>query len=384
MSKKNLIFWFDHPPRVSKGVFNAVSEKWDGDTFYICINDTREERKRLNWDEGGYGKAKLIIMSNIDDSESFISKFISDHQKDIHIFNGYKSKSSCYLKLLIKRNADIVVWAERPGVYGNHKVLKKIFLNLIHQYYALMLRKKVKLFLPLGKTGVDLYSKYGWKADQIHRFLYLPQRKKFFHAKEHCPIKTVKFIYLGRLSFDTKGIDVLMKACDILKNDKKWTLDIAGDYGKDKDKVKDWVKNKKNINMIGSWDINEVTDKLSKYDICIIPSRFDGWNVTVNEALNAGVGVIVSDAAGSEELIEYSRAGQIFKSEDVQDLANKMNNVIMYKDELITEWSKNAINYSELQMNESKISNYFISMIKHYFFDKKIEILPIPWVKRDK
>lgn len=379
MSKKNLIFWFDHPPRVSKGVFNAVSEKWDGDTFYICINDTREERKRLNWDEGGYGKAKLIIMSNIDDSESFISKFISDHQKDIHIFNGYKSKSSSYLKLLIKRNADIVVWAERPNLYGKHKYIKTLFLYLNHCIYAMKYKKKIKAFFVLGEKALSIYKKCGWNNNKLFSFLYLPPvtyKSNFFEKRNMDNV--VKFVYVGRLDYSAKGVDLLLDAFEKIDY-SNWTLDIIGNYGPDKDSIYHRAIKLKKVSYDLYWPINETCKNLSKYDVCIVPSRYDGWNVTTNEAINAGIGVIISSNAGSDELITFSKAGDIFKTEDLEELIDKIK-YVLDNPSIIFDWKNNALNYRN-QISPDEVSKYFITVLEHLFIDSTKEVLVPPWKK---
>ena len=56
-------------------------------------------------------------------------------------------------------------------------------------------------------------------------------------------------------------------------------------------------------------------------DIFVLPSRYDGWGVVVNQALGAGLPVICSDAVGAaEDLVEEGGNGFTFPSEDVDRL----------------------------------------------------------------
>jgi glycosyltransferase involved in cell wall biosynthesis len=69
----------------------------------------------------------------------------------------------------------------------------------------------------------------------------------------------------------------------------------------------------------------KTTDQLPEFyrksDIFVLPSRYDGWGVVVNQALGAGLPVVCSDAVGSaEDLVEPGKNGFIFKSGEVDEL----------------------------------------------------------------
>ena len=61
--------------------------------------------------------------------------------------------------------------------------------------------------------------------------------------------------------------------------------------------------------------------ELPQYDLCIVPSRFDGWGMVVNEALQSGVPVLASDRTGSSDLVRSSAAGSVFAAGDHRRIA---------------------------------------------------------------
>lgn len=61
---------------------------------------------------------------------------------------------------------------------------------------------------------------------------------------------------------------------------------------------------------------------ISQYDLLVLPSRYDGWGVVVNEALCAGVPVVCSDNAGAGAVAVAFGAGLSFSSGDAQALAD--------------------------------------------------------------
>lgn len=373
-----LVFWFDNPPRVSKGAFNEVSRLWNDEVFYCCTNETREERKRLNWDEGGYGKATLKILSHCTDDE--VLRFIRELKDEIHIFCGYKGSCSKYLKTLLRINHNpyLIIWAERPGVYGKKAELKKVFLPMYHSIYAMRLRKKTDAFLPLGKAGIEQYQRFGWRRAQLFEYAYIPPTLPEPAYKKTTDKTCVKTVYLGRFSSSTKGTDVLMRAVDMLKNDN-FVLDMVGGYGDLKEAVEKWANNKKNVNVTGSWPINEARERLAKYDLCIVPSRFDGWNVTINESLLAHTGVITTDAAGSDELVSNSGAGMVVPANDANALADAIKKVLD-DPRMAEKWSKKAEEYCSKILPEAA-AQYFIQVINYAVLGETTERPVPPWIK---
>lgn len=63
---------------------------------------------------------------------------------------------------------------------------------------------------------------------------------------------------------------------------------------------------------------------LCNFDLFIQPSRFEGFGLTVAEAIAAKVTVLVSNIQGPMEIIDDGKYGIIFKSEDEEDCALKL------------------------------------------------------------
>jgi glycosyltransferase involved in cell wall biosynthesis len=68
------------------------------------------------------------------------------------------------------------------------------------------------------------------------------------------------------------------------------------------------------------------------YDLCdvfALPSRFEPWGLVVNEAMNAGRPVIVSDRVGAApDLVEDGENGFVYPSGDVAALVSKLRRVV--------------------------------------------------------
>jgi glycosyltransferase involved in cell wall biosynthesis len=78
----------------------------------------------------------------------------------------------------------------------------------------------------------------------------------------------------------------------------------------------------------------------SRADVFVLPSRYDGWGVVVNQALGAGLPVISSQAVGAGlDLVEENVNGLRFTSGDVEGLRNAMQ-ILAANPELARAWGE--------------------------------------------
>jgi glycosyltransferase involved in cell wall biosynthesis len=99
---------------------------------------------------------------------------------------------------------------------------------------------------------------------------------------------------------------------------------------------------------------SEISKYYSIADIFVLPSNFDTWGLVVNEAMNFGLPVIVSDRCGCAKGLVKGN-GFIFKAGDVNDLKEKLETLI---------------NDSDLRKEMGRKS---MDIIKNYSYDKTID-----------
>jgi len=69
----------------------------------------------------------------------------------------------------------------------------------------------------------------------------------------------------------------------------------------------------------------ELPRHFARADVFILPSRYDGWGVVVNQAIGAGLPVICSDAVGAgHDLVEEEANGLLFPAGNVAALTAAM------------------------------------------------------------
>lgn len=107
----------------------------------------------------------------------------------------------------------------------------------------------------------------------------------------------------GRVEIEPKGLDVLLRAWDLVADEDRCLL-IVGDGG-DSSKLREIVAGRKDIRWISSFvsDRSEIRICLSAADVYLFPSRREGFPVAPVEALAAALPLIVSDASGLREIV---------------------------------------------------------------------------------
>jgi glycosyltransferase involved in cell wall biosynthesis len=213
---------------------------------------------------------------------------------------------------------------------GVQNEMENFLLNRVNQF-----RLGVGFFKGVifpSKFMYDIHNEYGFE----HRSaIVLPHGIRSFTPKPwYSNEKHVRFLFLGNI-YPTKGLDVLLKAIDLLNNNT-CVLNI---YGNIVD-INYFETLKKqfgsNVHYLGNYQLHDLPDIFSKHDVCIVPSRFESFSHVLREAFHAKVPVIASHVGGLPEGIADGENGFLFRSEDYQHLAHLMSRFLEDKNLVLT------------------------------------------------
>jgi glycosyltransferase involved in cell wall biosynthesis len=138
-----------------------------------------------------------------------------------------------------------------------------------------------------------------------------------------------RIIQVGRLELPKKGHDIAIEAMAMLAGASlpyKITLDFVGS-GPAFESLEAMIESKglrHVVRMCGAWTRARIYDSLTDYHLLIQPSRFEGFGLTVAEAMAAEVPVLVSNIDGPRELVADGMYGGLFETGDALDLAGKI------------------------------------------------------------
>ena len=159
---------------------------------------------------------------------------------------------------------------------------------------------------------------------------------------------------------EVKGYDRLLKVVKRLNNDGlQFELWLVG-YGKDEEKLKRFTaeNNLTNVKFLGKQ--KNPYKYMKNADLYVCSSKYEGFNLTVAEALFLGTPVLSTDCTGPREILDDGKYGMLVdNSED--GLYNGILRLINQKD-LLKEYRTKAIERQSF-FDESRI----ISQIKNLF-----------------
>jgi glycosyltransferase involved in cell wall biosynthesis len=172
------------------------------------------------------------------------------------------------------------------------------------------------------------------------------------------------FLFIGRLSKE-KGIEVLLKAFEGSSS----PLEIIGD-GPLRALVEGAASSNPNIQYSGYRDKEYITSRLKKSRAMLFPSVwYECLPVTILEAFSTGTPVIISDGKNLNEIVTHGVNGIHFKSNDPDDLKNKVNEFSvhydLYKDLYVNARKTYDEKYTH-QVNYNNLINIYQTVINDY------------------
>ena len=95
--------------------------------------------------------------------------------------------------------------------------------------------------------------------------------------------------------------------------------------------LQEFVKNNNLNNIIFNGWVDNVANWLKKIDILVVPSKEEGFGLTILEGLAANKIIIASDIKSIKELITNKENGILFQVGDDKDLAEQLKNLLISK-----------------------------------------------------
>lgn len=169
------------------------------------------------------------------------------------------------------------------------------------------------------------------------------------------------FVQVSRLYIKQKGQDILLKALAEIKKNKlcplNFKMHLVGD-GSSRELLQEMSKALEIEDLVifeGNKSREWIYENLCNFDLFIQPSRYEGFGLTVAEAMVAKVPVLSSDIEGPVEIMTVNRDGEklfvgyTFETENPEDLARQIVAFVQQgRDDKIIEIGRDHVmqNYS--------------------------------------
>ena len=172
-----------------------------------------------------------------------------------------------------------------------------------------------------------------------------------------------RIVQVSRLVHEKKGQDLLIEA--VARMQGKVEVDFIGD-GESLKYLKELTRKLKAepfVHFLGNKTQAYITQHLCNYDLLVQPSRYEGFGLTVAEAMATQLPVLVSAGQGPAEVTCGEKYGWTFENGNVSDLEKKINYIFDHYNNVLTKVQE-AKNYV--------MNTYDISITtKHYMQEYK-------------
>ena len=317
-------------------LFNKIADFLDLKIFFL-----RENLLNQKFDQA-YLKKQLhceydFLLSGFDfKGRSFrwgISKIISEFNPEVIVTVEY---SPITLWLTILKRFTNCSWGLVTWTADNVSMVDEC--GIIRKLVRYVILKNIDSLIVYSKDVKKRYIQLGYHPQKIFICSNLQNEKNFYLKLKQsmlskCDIFS-KFIgtkkriilFVGRL-VSIKGVDHLLKAFASVKDRiSNVMLMIVGD-GPEKNKLISLASELgiyDNVIFTGRLEGSELYACYLLGDLFVLPSYYESYGAVVNEALLAGMPVIVSSKAGASELILEGFNGHIFEPFDIERLTNLM------------------------------------------------------------
>jgi glycosyltransferase involved in cell wall biosynthesis len=214
---------------------------------------------------------------------------------------------------------------------NSNRLIKKVLLSGF-------LFRFVHAFLFIGSQNKAFYKYYGVKDTRLVFVPYAVDNDRFGAAADkllprrselreelHLPLDAKVILFVAKFISKKRPMD-LLKAFELLDLRDK-CLVMVGD-GEQRSLLEHYIKEKglPDVRLTGFVNQSEITKYFAVADVFVLCSGAgETWGLSVNEAMNFNLPIVVSEIAGcAADLVKDGMGGFIVKEGDVKELERKL------------------------------------------------------------
>ena len=383
MKIRSVIILNSHPIQYFAPLYKKMANESNIDLMIWYCSD---ESIRGEVDKGFNSKVKWDIPL----LDGYKSRFLKNYSPISSIYKGFWGLINLKVIKLLYKQPKSIVWIHgwsyfthiitiifaklfghtvclRAETPLNQELIKPKFFILFKNIILKILFIFVDKFLYIGKQNFDFYKSLNISDDQLIPVLYCVDNDRFREVFEHTNKQEAReklvihsskkiILFSGKYIKKKRPMDLLKAFTKI--NNKDSILIMLGD-GEMRKEMEDFITyNKLTDDVILTGFVNQslIPFYYRAADLFVMCSGSgETWGLSVNEAMNFGIPVIVSDICGcSIDLIENDKNGNIFQMGDLDALTkliDKYTNLEKDKLKIMEDFcfqKINQYNYSQI------------------------------------
>jgi glycosyltransferase involved in cell wall biosynthesis len=206
--------------------------------------------------------------------------------------------------------------------------------------------RHVDAFLAIGSANRDFYLARGVAPDRIHMAPYSVDNDYFRDNIRAARTRRAALLSELRLSSSLpivlfasklqprKRCGDLLCAYEMIRERTPAQIVVVGD-GSERARLIEYARSRRldEVRFVGFKNQSELAAYYDLCDIFVLPSEQEPWGLVVNEVMNAGKPIVVSDAVGAaRDLVPQGHSGYVFPVADTAALARNLRILIEQPD----------------------------------------------------
>lgn len=302
-------------------------------------------------------------ISTITNSIDEIKCYIKNFKPDICIFHGvyfinyvaisyflYKSN----IPYLIQPHSSFGRNAQKKSFIKKYLSNITVFRSFIKKAYGLIFLNNNEKETSVVRSKVEVVIPNGVNE-------YYPQLN--FHDDES---NIVKLFFIGRIDIYHKGLDILLNSLINypMKIDNVEYHIYGNGNKKNLYKLQNLIRKVESIKVFFHGRVlgEEKHEALSKNDIFVLTSRYEGFPVSVLEALSYGKPVIITEGTNVTDIVKNNELGWIIDNKNI-DLNLIIDHIAEYKNNKI-EYMKKCNDFVNYYYTWNKVAQKSINVLE--------------------
>jgi len=333
------------PYRVS--FFNELGKLCD---LTVLFERRSSDDREKSWHDYNFENFKGIFLEGVKYKKNqaisldFV-KYIKKNNYDYIIVGGYATPTGSLLINYLKIKKIPFILNIDGGIINEKESHLK---ESIKKYFV----SSATVWLSTGEVGTKYLEHYGANKSKIFTYPFttikeseliteILDKNEKMKLREKLGLEGNKIILTVGQFIYRKGFDILIKACSLIPSDTSIYI-VGGNPTKEYIELKDTLQ-LKNIHFLGFKSKDDILSLYRAADLFVLPTREDIWGLVINEAIANGLPVVTTDrCVAGLELVKNFDNGFIVPVENVEELANKINEIIN-NEELMIKMSKSSL-----------------------------------------
>lgn len=293
----------------------------------------------------GYRSHFLSNKTTLTGFEPAVAKALLTLKLDVLIVHGYSSSTNLLAmatarligtRILIR--GDTRLQTRHLATSRARRLIKQIILRSAHGLLA------------IGTLNEQYYLALGAPADRVYfvplsvdngAFATDPERRLLLRHRHRqtleIPERAVIVLYAAKLTDQKRPQDLLRAFARIKAQYPEAWLLFAGSGGMDAPlRAEATARGIERVRFVGFQNQSVLPGLLAACDLFVLPARDEAWGLSVNEAMAAGLPVIVSDDVGAAaDLVRNKGTGIIYQCGDIDALGEALGLLLQSEEKRI-------------------------------------------------